>query len=88
MSNGHSKSTNEPGSAHAINGDKNVSPIFEEWFHGNLSRKEVTINFLHSFARLLVPASKKIIGNPLNIAYLLIEKLCVLYGHVQTCYSV
>ncbi|KAL4228070.1 SHC (Src y 2 domain containing) transforming protein [Mactra antiquata] len=43
LSNGHKKSSHDVtgAGAHAINGDtKNVSPIFEEWFHGNLTRKE------------------------------------------------
>ena len=32
-----------PGASSQVNGEskKRVTPLFEEWFHGNLSRKEV-----------------------------------------------
>lgn len=39
-----------------VNGEKqkNVSPIFEEWFHGNLSRKEVSLGELKCTTRSIL----------------------------------
>lgn len=51
--NGHSE-TGVNGDVASRNGhaSQNITPIFEEWFHGNLSRKEVSETIIYKHLHL------------------------------------